>query len=422
MMITKRDSQFFLATFVLLVPLSCAETKIEYRFSQSPDDYVGELWRYTWREQSGIAQVAFSPDGRLVAVGGWVSSARLLDVDSAQQVSTFTGHGDLLWQSRYFLAPAHLVSRLIWRPFGFTPLNGKPGGVMSVAFSPNGRFVVTGGIEDNTLRLWNTRSGLQTRVFGNVSSPMPQVWSVAFSPSGDQLASVGWDGIIRLWSVRTGIELWRIESNDWRVNQVRFVPAGTQIAACDDGGKVRFIAVSTKTIVKELSFQGPVLSLAFSDDGRRIAVALEDELHWVDLESGTTGGAYELLTASNPERERTMRRFTPTRRMATVNQPEQSVAWTSDGRYALACWEQVEISGAAELTRKGLALVDVMTGREVSRWEIKEFPHRVAISADGHLGAFVVGATLHLWKLPMLPTWAEKVLPVSSRVARDNAP
>ena len=62
---------------------------------------------------------------------------------------------------------------------------GHTADVLSVAFSPDGRYIVSGGL-DNTVRLWERETGKQVRIFEGHTS---WVFSVAFSPDGRYIVS-----------------------------------------------------------------------------------------------------------------------------------------------------------------------------------------------------------------------------------------
>jgi WD40 repeat protein len=72
--------------------------------------------------------------------------------------------------------------------------------VESVAFSPDGRFLVSGRW-DGALRLWRVASGEAILSF---AARKDAVSSVAFAPNGRAIASASWDGTIKLWSAANG--------------------------------------------------------------------------------------------------------------------------------------------------------------------------------------------------------------------------
>ena len=73
--------------------------------------------------------------------------------------------------------------------------------VLSVAFSPDGRTVVTGS-GDKTARLWEVASGREIAALRGHES---DVWSVAFSPDGRTVVTGSWDKTARLWPVGQGL-------------------------------------------------------------------------------------------------------------------------------------------------------------------------------------------------------------------------
>lgn len=82
-------------------------------------------------------------------------------------------------------------------------LEGHEGAVNSVAFSPDGTLLASGGT-DTVVRLWNPTTGELTNELSGHTAP---VFAVAFNSDGTQLASTGQDFSVPIWDVNTGEQL-----------------------------------------------------------------------------------------------------------------------------------------------------------------------------------------------------------------------
>jgi len=180
-----------------------------------------------------ILCMAFSPNGKKVASGGWDGTVFVVDIESGKCEHTLTGH------CQY---------------------------VQSVVFSPNNTKLVSGS-DDGAVRIWDLSTGLCERV---IQGDMDSVKKVTFSPDGTKLFSGSPDGI-RIWSLAQS-DAENPDGHSDGILRVAFSPDGSHIASVSSDSVRIWNSVSgiCETI---LQGQGDV---AFSPDGTKIACASKD--------------------------------------------------------------------------------------------------------------------------------------------------
>ena len=105
------------------------------------------------------------------------------------------------------------------------------------------------------------------------------VWAVAFSPDGHRLASVSNDNTLRLWDPRTGASCGILKGHSDSVSAVAFSPGGHRLASASDDNTVRLWDPRTGAPCGILEgHSGPVKAMAFSSDGHRLASASNDNI------------------------------------------------------------------------------------------------------------------------------------------------
>jgi WD40 repeat protein len=106
-----------------------------------------------------------------------------------------------------------------------TNLAGHTGRVSAVAFSPDGKRVVTGSW-DNKARLWDAATGAAVATLHGHIAP---VTAVAFSPDGKRVVTGSSDNTARLWDAGTGAAAATLAGHTGPVNAVVFSPDGQRV-------------------------------------------------------------------------------------------------------------------------------------------------------------------------------------------------
>jgi WD40 repeat protein len=222
------------------------------------------------------------------------------------------------------------------------------GTVSSVAFSPDGRFVLSGG-DDKTLKLWELDTGKELRTF---SGHTGAVVSVAFSPDG-RFALSGDDKALKLWEVDAGKELRTFSGHTGAVVSVAFSSDGRFALSGDDKTLKLWEVDAGKELRTFSGHTGAVVSVAFSPDGRFALSGGCDERNLFNYCNKGSLKLWEVATAKE------LRSFSGHTNLVS------SVAFSPDGRLAL--------SGSSDYTLK---LWELDTGNELRTF-------------SGHTGAVV---------------------------------
>jgi RNA polymerase sigma factor (sigma-70 family) len=293
----------------------------------------------------GVNDLAFSPDGQLLAAAGRDGVAYLWDAATGKprlelkgyrgevKALAFSARGDAL------AVAAGTEVRLYDPSKGRVQktFEAKPGWVSGVALSPDGRVVAAvasalpAALNEHTVHLWDRDTGKRLHELRGHRGP---VLHVAFSRDGRVLATTGQDQTL-LWEVASGKPRGPLGGG----SRAALSSDGKLLAVAGYGGAVRLWELGTgKQVGKLPANANMVLALAFSPDGKALASANGGSvIHLRDLSTGRPRlpleGHEELIS---------------------------SVAWSPDGRAAAThSWDGT------------VRLWDAGTGKELRRLNVR---------------------------------------------------
>jgi serine/threonine protein kinase len=234
---------------------------------------------------AGFTCLAFTPDGRRVAVGTADHLVKIFDAASGQLLGTFEKHQSLVTAVAFHPGGRMVLSASLdgavklWDAATGEeelPIPTHPDGAGGVAFTADGRFFATGG-GDACIRLFETNSGRES---ARLSGHQDTVTAVAFGGAGNVLVSASADRTARVWHGRDGIwEPGPILTG--HADLVRGVAVSFQaglVATASWDRTVKLWDLSTGKERFTLHGHGDrVSAVSFSADGKRLASAGWDQ-------------------------------------------------------------------------------------------------------------------------------------------------
>jgi WD40 repeat protein len=228
--------------------------------------------------KAAIGSLAWSPDGKLIALGGY-KEVRLVDA-AGKPAAVLAGHADEVRALAFsrdgkLLAAAggkpaqggevkiwDVESRQLLRTF-----TGHADCIYAAAFSPDGKSIATSSY-DKLIKLWDAASGQEVRTF---KDHIDAVYALAFTPDGAHLVSGAADRSVKVWNVSTGERLYTLSEPADGLNTVALSPTGTLVAAGGLDKTIRIWSLGEKggkLLNSLIAHEDAILRLAWSPDGK----------------------------------------------------------------------------------------------------------------------------------------------------------
>jgi WD40 repeat protein len=256
-----------------------------------------------------LGPVAYSPDGRILAVGvnRAINLRDATTLDELEPPRRLEGHTSQVFtlafspDSKLLASGGYMGDNVIrlWDPSDGSlvrELNGHTDWIRAVAFSPDGKLLASGSY-DRTVRVWDVASGAVVRT---LSGHAAFISTVAFAPDGASLASSAADGIVRMWDVETGepragfsYELSPDLASGRRLwaTGLAFTPDGKLLAVGSEDGSTALVEAATGKLIRTLAGHTDIVvsrGVAFAPDGKTLATASFDgDIRLWDVASGT---------------------------------------------------------------------------------------------------------------------------------------
>ncbi|MCA8970304.1 MAG: hypothetical protein KDC95_10985, partial [Planctomycetes bacterium] len=195
--------------------------------------------RHVLRTKIDRPFIALSPDGALLALGGYGRDVHIHGTSDGKWIRMDRSQGTVGALTPVFSPDGKTLA--IGNRNGVTKLfDAKSGNVLHVlerqqthqlAFSPSSRELAVAYV-DGKIGIWDVETGKLGRLF---DSKAKEVFCVAWSKDAELLASGGHDGPVVVWSMRYGGSIRELDPDSERVWSLAFDPEGRRLVAVGRG-------------------------------------------------------------------------------------------------------------------------------------------------------------------------------------------
>jgi WD40 repeat protein/serine/threonine protein kinase len=381
-----------------------------------------------------VWSVTFSPDGKYLASGsGFTGDQKgaltVWDLRSHQELFKLTHFTDTVTCVAFSPDGRQLATTCqgmvqLWDAQtgqeGMLFLRGPDTRRMGVAFSPDGRLLVSvGGFQsvhpDEEVQVWDVHTGQLIR---GLPGHMGGLRCVAFSPDGRRIATAGLDQTIKIWDARTGDEVLTLRGHTDLVTCLAFSADSHQLASASVDRTVRIWDATPEPEQQSeyrtlIGHTGAVTDLAFhpTDECTLVSAGTDGTVRMWDARGGMKLGTLTLPPSNTRVKVAYSR---DGRHLAAMSQSDQApvAVWDVDSRKQVGEIRRQRAGGlslsfspdgryvVASGQNRTVHVSDVMTGEEVpSRFKLNDWGvYCLVFSPDGrHLATGSSDSIVRIW-------------------------
>ena len=250
-----------------------------------------------------------------------------------------------------------------------------PNGVTSVVFSPDGSRIATGNV-NRLATVWDASTGRELQTLRGHSD---RVNSVAFSTDGRQLVTGSWDHTAKVWDLASGKPLFTFTAHSGQVEFAAFTADGQHIASgSDDKTAMIWEAATGKVLLTLKGHSGAVWWVAVSPDGRRIVTASDDRTAIV-WDASTGNELFPLLGHS--EWVNTAEFSPDGQRILTSSDDRTARLWDAvTGQALFTLRAHADKVNSAAFSRDGIRIVTGSDDKTAKIWETNSLQDAITFS------------------------------------------